>query len=129
VTTPQTSTTRSSSRAVFAIILASYFMILLDNSIIFTALPKIQHAMRFSPAGLSWVQGAYTLVFGGLLLLGSRAADLLGRRPVFVFGLAVFSLASLLIGSTSGSAPPTTPSTTATDHRSSAAWPAQPHSP
>jgi EmrB/QacA subfamily drug resistance transporter len=83
---------------VLAIILVSYFMILLDNSIIFTALPKIEHAMRFSATGLSWVQDAYTLVFGGLLLLGSRAADLLGRRPVFVFGLAVFSLASLLIG-------------------------------
>lgn len=73
-------------------------MILLDNSIIFTALPKIETAMRFSPAGLAWVQDAYTLVFGGLLLLGARAGDLLGRRRVFVFGLAVFAVASLLIG-------------------------------
>jgi MFS family permease len=84
--------------AILAIILISYFMILLDNSIIFTALPKIESAMRFSPAGLAWVQDAYTLVFGGLLLLGARAGDLLGRRRVFVFGLAVFALASLLIG-------------------------------
>jgi EmrB/QacA subfamily drug resistance transporter len=84
--------------AILAIILASYFMILLDNSIIFTALPKIHAAMRFSPAGLAWVQDAYTLVFGGLLLLGARAGDLLGRRRVFVFGLAVFALASMLIG-------------------------------
>jgi EmrB/QacA subfamily drug resistance transporter len=84
--------------AILAIILISYFMILLDNSIIFTALPKIHLAMRFSPAGLAWVQDAYTLVFGGLLLLGARAGDLLGRRRVFVFGLAVFALASLLVG-------------------------------
>ncbi|HUK69772.1 MAG TPA: MFS transporter [Streptosporangiaceae bacterium] len=84
--------------AILAIILVSYFMILLDNSIIFTALPKIHAAMRFSPAGLAWVQDAYTLVFGGLLLLGARAGDLLGRRRVFVFGLAVFVLASLLVG-------------------------------
>ena len=84
--------------AILAVILISYFMILLDNSIIFTALPKIHAAMRFSPAGLAWVQDAYTLVFGGLLLLGARASDLLGRRRVFVFGLAVFALASLLVG-------------------------------
>jgi len=84
--------------AILAIILVSYFMILLDNSIIFTALPKIHAAMQFSPAGLAWVQDAYTLVFGGLLLLGARAGDLLGRRRVFVFGLAVFALASLLVG-------------------------------
>jgi MFS family permease len=54
--------------------------------------------MRFSLAGLAWVQDAYTLVFGGLLMLGARAGDLLGRRRVFVFGLAVFALASLLVG-------------------------------
>ena len=84
--------------AILAIILISYFMILLDNSIIFTALPKIHAAMGFSSAGLAWVQDAYTLVFGGLLLLGARAGDLLGRRRVFVFGLAVFAVASLLVG-------------------------------
>ena len=84
--------------AILAIILVSYFMILLDNSMIFTALPKIHAAMRFSPAGLAWVQDAYTLVFGGLLLLSARAGDLLGRRRVFVFGLTVFALASLLVG-------------------------------
>ncbi|HUC24618.1 MAG TPA: MFS transporter [Streptosporangiaceae bacterium] len=84
--------------AILAIILVSYFMILLDNSIIFTALPKIHAAMRFSPAGLAWVQDACTLVFGGLLLLGARAGDLLGRRPVFAVGVAVFALASLLVG-------------------------------
>lgn len=86
------------TRAILAIVLVSYFMILLDNSIIFTALPKIHAAMRYSPTGLAWVQDAYTLVFGGLLLLGARAGDLLGRRRVFVAGLAVFATASLLIG-------------------------------
>jgi MFS family permease len=81
-----------------AIILVSYFMILLDNSVIFTALPSLQADLRLSTGELSWVQDAYTLVFGGLLLLGARAGDLLGRRRVFVFGLVVFSIASLLIG-------------------------------
>lgn len=84
--------------AILAIILVSYFMILLDNSIIFTALPTIHAAMHYSTTGLAWVQDAYTLVFGGLLLLGSRAGDLLGRRRVFVFGLAAFALASFLVG-------------------------------
>jgi len=84
--------------AILAIILISYFMILLDNSIIFTALPTIRTAMHYSTTSLAWVQDAYTLVFGGLLLLGARAGDLLGRRRVFIFGVAVFALASLLVG-------------------------------
>ena len=84
--------------AILAIILIWYFMILLDNSIIFTALPIIRTAMHYSTTGLVWVQDAYTLVFGGLLLLGARAGDLLGRRRVFIFGVAVFALASLLVG-------------------------------
>jgi EmrB/QacA subfamily drug resistance transporter len=91
-------TTAAHPVAILAIILASYFMILLDNSVIFTALPSLQADLKLSTGALSWVQDAYTLVFGGLLLLGARAGDLLGRRRVFVFGLAVFSLASLLIG-------------------------------
>ncbi len=86
------------TRAVLAIVLVSYFMIVLDNSIIFTGLPQIQASMDLSPAGLAWVQNAYTLVFGGLLLLGARTGDLLGRRRVFVVGLALFGLASLLVG-------------------------------
>lgn len=90
--------TSSRPAAILAIILASYFMILLDNSVIFTALPSLQGDLRLSTGELSWIQDAYTLVFGGLLLLGARAGDLLGRRRVFVFGLVVFSIASLLIG-------------------------------
>jgi EmrB/QacA subfamily drug resistance transporter len=83
---------------VLVIILISYFMILLDNSIIFTGLPSIQSGLGFSDAGLTWVQDAYTLTFGGLLLLGSRAGDIIGRRRLFIIGLVIFSIASLLVG-------------------------------
>jgi len=92
-TGPGTNTT-----AVLGIILASYLMIVLDISIVIAALPKIHDGLGFSVAGLSWVQNAYTLAFGGLLLLGARAGDLLGRRRMFVTGLALFTAASLAIG-------------------------------
>src|ERR1700753_2674843 len=85
-------------RAVLVIILISYFMILLDNSIIFTGLPHIRDGLQLSLADLSWVQDAYTLVFGGLLLLGARAGDILGRRRLFIGGIALFTLASFLGG-------------------------------
>ena len=88
----------SSQVAVLAIILISYFMILLDNSVIFTGLPSIRDDLELSVTGLSWVQDAYVLVFGGLLLLGARAGDIVGRRRLFVMGLVVFGTASLLIG-------------------------------
>src|SRR6478735_4168758 len=84
---------------ILTIVLVSYFMILLDNSVIFTGIPSIQASLDLTPAALSWVQDAYTLVFGGLLLLGARAGDLVGRRRLFIVGLAVFGLASLLVGS------------------------------
>jgi EmrB/QacA subfamily drug resistance transporter len=83
--------------AILAIILVSYFMILLDNSVIFTALPSLQADLRLSATELAWVQDAYTLVFGGLLLLGARAGDLLGRKRVFIVGLVIFAAASLSI--------------------------------
>ena len=88
----------SSSAVVLAIVLACQLMLILDVSVVITALPKIQHTLGFSPAGLSWVQNAYTLAFGGLLLLGARAGDILGRRRVFVAGIALFTAASLLGG-------------------------------
>ena len=88
----------ASPTAILAIILISYFMILLDNSVIFTGLPSIRAGLELGPAALSWVQDAYTLVFGGLLLLGARAGDLVGRRRLLVIGLAIFGGASLLIG-------------------------------
>lgn len=84
--------------AILVVILLSYFMVLLDNSVIFTALPSLEADLGLGPGELSWVQDAYTLVFGGLLLLGARAGDLLGRRGVFVAGLAIFAAASLAIG-------------------------------
>jgi EmrB/QacA subfamily drug resistance transporter len=77
-----------------AVILGSYLMIVLDISIVINALPRIHHALGFSATGLSWVQNAYTLTFGGLLLLGARAGDLFGRRRMFVLGIALFTLAS-----------------------------------
>ena len=80
------------------IILASYSMLVIDNSIIITGLPSIRHGLGFSAAALSWVQNAYTLTFGGLLLLGARAGDLMGRRRMLIVGLTIFSAASLAIG-------------------------------
>jgi MFS family permease len=81
-----------------AIILTSYLMIVLDISIVITGLPKIRESLGFSATGLSWVHSAYTLAFGGLLLLGARAGDLLGRRRMFIVGLGLFTAASLAIG-------------------------------
>lgn len=90
-------------RAVLGIVLITYLMIILDISIVITGLPKIRDDLGFSQTALSWVQNAYTLTFGGLLLLGARAGDILGRRRVFVGGLALFSVASLLVGVSSSS--------------------------
>ncbi|MCL8382889.1 MFS transporter [Xanthobacter aminoxidans] len=84
--------------AILAIILISYVMIVLDISVVLTGLPKIQHQLGFSQSDLAWVSSAYTLTFGGFLLLGARAGDILGRRRMFVIGLAIFTLASLAIG-------------------------------
>jgi EmrB/QacA subfamily drug resistance transporter len=88
----------SSKTAILAIILVSYVMIVLDISIVLTGLPKIHSELAFTDAGLSWVSTAYTLAFGGFLLLGARAGDIVGRRRMLLVGLAVFSLASLVIG-------------------------------
>jgi EmrB/QacA subfamily drug resistance transporter len=73
-------------------------MFVLDLSVVNIALPEIEHGLRFSPTGLSWVINAYALTFGGLLLLGGRAGDILGRRRVFLAGLAVFTAGSLAAG-------------------------------
>jgi EmrB/QacA subfamily drug resistance transporter len=83
---------------ILAIVLASYLMIVLDISIVITGLPKIRDDLGFSTTSLSWVQNAYTLAFGGLLLLGARAGDILGRRRMLAAGLALFTAASLAIG-------------------------------
>ena len=74
------------------------FMVILDSQIVILALPSVQTGLGFSPGGAQWVMSAYLLGFGGLLLLGGRAGDLLGRRRVFLAGTALFGLASLLCG-------------------------------
>src|SRR6476659_8784394 len=81
-----------------ALILAVQFMTILDIAIVNVALPSIQTDLGFSQENLQWVISAYALLFGGFLLLGGRAADLLGRRRVFLAGIVVFSVASLLSG-------------------------------
>ncbi|GIG58753.1 MFS transporter [Longispora fulva] len=81
-----------------AVITSAQLMIVLDATIVNIALPQIQRALGFSSTDLSWVLNAYTLTFGGLLLLGGRAGDILGRRRVFIFGILLFTLASLLGG-------------------------------
>jgi EmrB/QacA subfamily drug resistance transporter len=80
------------------VIAAAQLMVVLDASIVNVALPHIQQALGFSGSGLEWVITAYAVTFGGLLLLGGRAGDLLGRRRVFIAGLVLFSAASLAGG-------------------------------
>ncbi|HEY0363707.1 MAG TPA: MFS transporter, partial [Solirubrobacteraceae bacterium] len=92
------STARGQRGMVLAIILAGYLLILIDVSILMAALPRIHDDLHFSATGLSWAQNAYTLAFGGLLLLGARAGDLLGRRRTFVLGIGLFTVASLAVG-------------------------------
>src|ERR671917_1485679 len=81
-----------------ALLCGAFFMVLLDGTIVLVALPSIGADLGFSEQGLQWVLSAYALTFGGLLLLGGRAADLLGRRRVLMVGLLVFTTASLLCG-------------------------------
>jgi MFS family permease len=81
-----------------AVIATAQLMIVLDSSIVNVALPHIQNALGFSDSSLEWVVNAYTLAFGGLLLLGGRSGDLLGRRRIFIAGIVVFTLASLVGG-------------------------------
>lgn len=80
------------------VIATAQLMVVLDATIVNVALPDIQEALGFSGSGLEWVVNAYAVTFGGLLLLGGRAGDILGRRRMFVFGLLLFSAASLLGG-------------------------------
>ncbi len=80
------------------VIATAQLMVVLDATIVNVALPHIQHALGFTGSGLEWVVNAYALTFGGLLLLGGRAGDVLGRRRVFIAGIILFSLASLLGG-------------------------------
>ena len=83
---------------VLGLVCIGQFMVVLDASIVNVALPSIQRDLHFSTSGLQWIVNAYTLTFAGFLLLGGRAADLYGRRRVFLVGLALFTASSLLGG-------------------------------
>ena len=87
-----------------AVIATAQLMVVLDTTIVNVALPHIQDALHFSGSSLEWVVNGYTLAFGGLLLLGGRSGDLLGRRRIFIFGILLFSVASLLGGFATGQA-------------------------
>src|SRR5688500_15787138 len=81
-----------------ALLLLVQFMVVLDIAIVNVALPSIQTDLGFSQENLQWVISAYALFFGGFLLLGGRAADLLGRRRLFLVGIVIFTVASLISG-------------------------------
>nr|BFE67170.1 DHA2 family efflux MFS transporter permease subunit [Actinoplanes digitatis] len=81
-----------------AVLALAQFMVVLDVTIVNVALPDIQQDLGFTASGLQWVVSAYTLLFGGFLLLGGRAADLLGRRRLFIVGLLIFGVTSLSAG-------------------------------
>src|SRR5207245_6844699 len=81
-----------------AVIVAAQFMVVLDVAIVNVALPSIKDDLNFSQESLQWVITAYAIFFGGVLLLGGRLADLLGRRRLFMIGLLLFTVSSLLDG-------------------------------
>src|ERR687894_433276 len=83
---------------VLVLVCMAQFMVILDATIVNVALPSIQTDLEMSDADLQWIVNAYTLVFGGFLLLGGRAGDLVGRKRIFLAGVVIFSVASLLNG-------------------------------
>src|SRR5437667_12197907 len=95
-----TTSTQSVDRRWLALaaLAAAQFMVFLDETVVNVALPSIKVDLGFSQATLAWVVSAYIVVFGGLVLLGGRVADLFGRRRMFLAGTALFGLASLLDG-------------------------------
>ncbi|MBV9798563.1 MAG: MFS transporter, partial [Solirubrobacterales bacterium] len=94
---PRLDTPRAKNLALILLAMTQ-FVIVIDAAIVNVALPSIGSHLHFARADLSWVVNAYTLTFGGFLLLGGRCADLLGRRRMFILGLVLFSLASLAGG-------------------------------
>src|SRR5438874_8912539 len=80
------------------VLCAGMLMIVLDQTVVNVALPSIQRDLGFSQSSLAWVVNAYLIAFGGLLLLAGRLGDLIGRKRIFLAGLAVFTAASLLCG-------------------------------
>ena len=101
---PATAEPRSRTGPALAIIVTVQLMLILDATVMNVALPRIQQSLHFSNVGLAWVLDAYTLAFGGLLLLGGRLGDLFGRRRLFIGGIALFTLASLAGGFATSSA-------------------------
>jgi EmrB/QacA subfamily drug resistance transporter len=101
---PGTEARNTNRWVVLVIACLAQFMVVLDATIVNVALPSIQRGLHFSSSSLPWVINAYTLVFGGFLLLGGRAGDLLGRKRLFIAGVVLFSLASLLNGLAQSSA-------------------------
>src|ERR671916_1767875 len=93
-----TSATERQKWLALVLLASAQFVVILDASIVNVALPSIGRDLQFSQDDLSWVVNGYTLFFGGFLLLGGRMADLIGRRRMFVAGLVVFALASLVGG-------------------------------
>src|SRR5678815_3029330 len=88
----------SNKWVVLVLVCFAQFMVVLDATIVNVALPSIQTDLGLSEANLQWIVNAYTLIFGGFLLLGGRAGDILGRKRVFLVGVVIFTLASLLNG-------------------------------
>ncbi|MFI5900566.1 MFS transporter [Streptomyces cyaneofuscatus] len=95
---PSPQLTSRARLSALGVIATSMLMIVLDGSIVTVAMPAIQDDLGFTPAGLSWVVNAYLIAFGSLLLLAGRLGDLIGRKPVFLSGIALFTAASLVAG-------------------------------
>src|SRR5215472_5312274 len=83
---------------ILSVLVVAQFMVVLDVAIVNVALPTIKNDLHFSEDGLQWVITSYAILFGGVLLLGGRMADLLGRRRIFIAGMAIFTVFSLLDG-------------------------------
>src|ERR1044072_4730250 len=92
------STSESNKGVGLVLVCLAQFMVILDSTVVNVALPSIQTDLHLSEANLQWIVNAYTLVFGGFLLLGGRAGDPIGRERLFLAGLVVFTVASLLNG-------------------------------
>src|SRR5437870_6267176 len=99
LSTPSTNRWRA-----FALLAVAYFMTIIDLTIVNVSLPTLGRDLHFTETSLQWVVTAYALTFGGFLLLGGRAADLLGRRRILMLGLAVFTAASFACGLSTGDA-------------------------
>src|SRR5215203_2056257 len=98
---PSSEASRPTARqpwSILVLLCIAQFMVILDITVVNVALPSIGEALDFAPDDLQWVVTAYVLFTGGLLLFGGRAADLFGRRPVFLAGLVTFTTASLASG-------------------------------